>query len=58
MTAKLSEEVRNEWAKTIPLRRAGKPEDVANIELFLASDLSGYVTAQVISVCGGMYSGS
>jgi len=58
MTAKLQEEVKNEWIKTIPLRRPGKPDDVANIALFLASDLSAYVTAQVISVCGGMYSGS
>ncbi len=58
MTAKLPEEVKNEWIKTIPLRRSGKPDDVANIALFLASDLSAYVTAQVISVCGGMYSGS
>lgn len=58
MTAKLQEEVKNDWIKTIPLRRSGKPDDVANIALFLASDLSAYVTAQVISVCGGMYSGS
>ncbi len=58
MTAKLPEEVKNEWIKTIPLRRSGKPDDVANIALFLASDLSAYVTAQVISVCGGMYSGT
>jgi 3-oxoacyl-[acyl-carrier protein] reductase len=54
MTAKLPEEVREAWIKEIPLRRGGKPEDVANIALFLASDLSDYVTAQVISVCGGM----
>ena len=58
MTSKLPEEVKNEWIKTIPLRRSGKPDDVANIALFLASDLSAYITAQVISVCGGMYSGS
>ncbi len=58
MTAKLPEEVKNEWIKTIPLRRSGKPGDVANIALFLASDLSAYVTAQVISVCGGIYSGA
>lgn len=54
MTAKLSEEVRKGWIDTIPLRRAGKPEDVADICLFLASDLSSYVTGQTISVCGGM----
>jgi len=54
MTAKLSDEVRQEWAKTIPLRRGGTPDDVANLALFLASDLSGYISGQVISVCGGM----
>ncbi|MDR1676603.1 MAG: 3-oxoacyl-[acyl-carrier-protein] reductase [Tannerella sp.] len=54
MTAALSEEVRQEWAKQIPLRRGGTPEDVANVALFLASDLSSYVTGQVIPVCGGM----
>ncbi len=55
MTAKLPEEVRKSWAEQIPLRRGGKPEDVANVALFLASDLSSYVTGQVISVCGGMH---
>jgi len=54
MTAALSDEVREEWAKQIPLRRGGTPEDVANVALFLASDLSSYVTGQVIPVCGGM----
>lgn len=54
MTSKLSDEVRAEWVKTIPLRRGGTPEDVANTALFLASDLSTYVTGQVIHVCGGM----
>ena len=54
MTAKLSEEVRKEWAQTIPLRRGGTPADVANVATFLASDLSSYVSGQVISVCGGM----
>jgi 3-oxoacyl-[acyl-carrier protein] reductase len=54
MTAKLTDEVKQEWAKTIPLRRAGLPEDVANVAVFLASDLSSYVTGQVINVCGGM----
>ncbi len=54
MTNQLSEEVRNEWAKQIPLRRGGTPEDVANVATFLASDLSSYVTGQVIHCCGGM----
>ncbi len=54
MTGKLSDEVREEWAKQIPLRRAGNSDDVANTAVFLASDLSGYITGQVISVCGGM----
>ena len=54
MTGQLSEEVRNEWAKQIPLRRGGTPDDVANASLFLASDLSSYVSGQVIHVCGGM----
>ena len=55
MTDKLSDEVRQDWIKSIPLRRSGKPEDVADIALFLASDLSSYVTGQVISVDGGMH---
>ncbi|MDP2423043.1 MAG: 3-oxoacyl-[acyl-carrier-protein] reductase [Bacteroidales bacterium] len=55
MTAKLPQEVRDQWVKTIPLRRAGTPEDVANLALFLASDLSSYISGQVISVCGGMH---
>ncbi len=54
MTHKLSDEVRDEWIKNIPLRRAGLPEDVANVAVFLASDLSSYVSGQVINVCGGM----
>jgi len=54
MTDKLPADVREAWIKEIPLRRSGKPADVANIALFLASDLSSYVTGQVISVCGGM----
>jgi 3-oxoacyl-[acyl-carrier protein] reductase len=54
MTAKLPEEVKQEWCKKIPLRRGGTPEDIANVCLFLASDLSSYVSGQVISVCGGM----
>lgn len=54
MTEKLPEDVRKEWADKIPLKRGGTPEDVANVCLFLASELSSYVTGQVISVCGGM----
>jgi 3-oxoacyl-[acyl-carrier protein] reductase len=54
MTHQLSDEVRAEWAKQIPLRRAGTPEDVANAALFLASDLSSYITGQVIRIDGGM----
>lgn len=54
MTDQLTDEVKTEWAKQIPLRRGGTPEDVANVATFLASDLSSYVTGQVIPVCGGM----
>ncbi|MFO7923844.1 MAG: 3-oxoacyl-[acyl-carrier-protein] reductase [Bacteroidales bacterium] len=54
MTATLPEDVRKEWIQGIPLRRGGTPEDVANVTLFLASDLSSYISGQVISVCGGM----
>ena len=54
MTHKLKEDVRDAWIQTIPLRRSGKPGDVADVATFLASDLSSYVTGQVISVCGGM----
>jgi len=54
MTGQLSEEVREEWAKKIPLRRGGTPEDVANVCTFLASDLSSYVSGQVIHCDGGM----
>ena len=54
MTHQLSDEVRDEWIKQIPLRRGGKPEDVADVALFLASDLSSYVTGQVIQIDGGM----
>ena len=54
MTAKLPENVKEEWIKTIPLKRGGLPEDVANVSLFLASDLSSYMTGQTLQVCGGM----
>lgn len=54
MTQAVKEDIRNAWVEQIPLKRAGKPEDVANAALFLASDLSTYVTGQVIGVDGGM----
>ena len=54
MTAALPEEVRKEWAAKIPLRRAGQVDDIANVATFLASDMSAYVTGQVIEVDGGM----
>lgn len=55
MTGQLSEAVSKAWLDRIPLRRGGTPRDVANVCLFLASDLSSYVSGQVISVCGGMH---
>jgi 3-oxoacyl-[acyl-carrier protein] reductase len=54
MTKALPEEVREAWIKTIPLRRGGTPEDVASVALFLASDLSSYVSGQVIHCCGAL----
>jgi len=54
MTAALPEDVRAEWCKKIPLRRGGQVEDIANVATFLASDMSAYVTGQVIQVDGGM----
>ena len=54
MTEALDENVVDEWRKSIPLKRGGTPEDVANAVTFLASDMSSYVTGQAISVCGGM----
>jgi 3-oxoacyl-[acyl-carrier protein] reductase len=54
MTAALPDEVRADWAKKIPLRRGGQPEDIANVATFLASDLASYVTGQVLQVDGGM----
>ena len=54
MTEKLPPDVKAEWIGKIPLRRGGTPEDVANTALYLASDLSSYVTGQTIHVCGGM----
>jgi 3-oxoacyl-[acyl-carrier protein] reductase len=54
MTAKLSEEQRKAWEEFIPMKRGGTPEEVANVCLFLASDMSSYVSGQVISICGAM----
>ena len=54
MTAALPDNVREDWVKKIPLRRGGKPEDMAEVAVFLASDMSAYVTGQVIQVDGGM----
>lgn len=54
MTDVLPESVTSEWIKNIPMKRMGETSDIANVALFLASDLSAYVNGQVISVCGGM----
>jgi 3-oxoacyl-[acyl-carrier protein] reductase len=54
MTGALDQKVVEQWREAIPLKRGGTAEDVANLTLFLASDMSAYITGQVISVCGGM----
>lgn len=54
MTDQLSDEVKKEWCNKIPLRRGGTPEDIADVATFLASDMSSYVSGQVIQVDGGM----
>ena len=54
MTAKLNEDVVKGWRDAIPLKRGGSPEDVANVCVFLGSEMSAYVTGQVINVDGGM----
>lgn len=54
MTGALNEDIKKQWIETIPLKRGGTTQDVANVCLFLASDMSAYVTGQTISVCGGM----
>jgi len=54
MTGALDEKVIQQWRDSIPLKRGGTTEDVANVTLFLASDMSAYVTGQCLNVCGGM----
>ncbi len=54
MTAALDQKTVAEWRESIPLKRGGTAEDVANAVIFLASDMSAYITGQVLSVCGGM----
>jgi 3-oxoacyl-[acyl-carrier protein] reductase len=54
MTAALDPETVKGWREAIPMKRGGTPEDVANLTLFLASDLSGYISGQTINVDGAM----
>ena len=54
MTAQLPEAEKEGWLKNIPLKRGGKPEEVADVTVFLGSELSSYVSGQVINVCGAM----
>jgi len=54
MTEKLDEKVVAEWRNSIPLKRGGSPKDVADLVVFLGSDMSNYITGQTINVCGGM----
>ncbi|MDR2010756.1 MAG: 3-oxoacyl-[acyl-carrier-protein] reductase [Bacteroidales bacterium] len=54
MTEVISEEAKQEWYNKIPLHRAGQPKDVANLVIFLGSDMSDYISGQVINICGGM----
>jgi 3-oxoacyl-[acyl-carrier protein] reductase len=54
MTEVLDQKVVEEWRNAIPLKRGGTPLDVANATVFLASDMSAYITGQTIHVCGGM----
>ena len=54
MTEALGEDVIKEWRESIPLKRGGSPDDVADLAVFLASDMSTYITGQTINVCGGM----
>ena len=54
MTKALNNNQVDDWAQNIPLKRTGQVDDIANTSLFLASDMSSYITGQVINVCGGM----
>jgi 3-oxoacyl-[acyl-carrier protein] reductase len=54
MTEALDQKVVEEWRNSIPMKRGGSPTDVANTTIYLASNLSAYVTGQTIHVCGGM----
>ncbi len=54
MTDNLPPDIKSDWINKIPLKRGGTPDDVANAALFLASDLSSYISGQIIQVCGGM----
>ena len=54
MTAVLNPETVKQWCDSIPLKRAGSAEDVANLTVFLGSDRSAYITGQCINICGGM----
>ncbi|MDA9564208.1 SDR family oxidoreductase, partial [Flavobacteriales bacterium] len=54
MTGALDEAMVQQWREAIPLKRGGQPEDIANATLFLASDMSAYVSGQTLNVCGGM----
>ena len=54
MTGELPEEIRKSWEQAIPLKRAGSTDDVANLAVFLASDMASYITGQTIQVCGGL----
>ena len=56
MTQALPDEVREQWIQDIALRRAGQPEDVANVAVFLASDKAAYITGEVINVSGNIKS--
>ncbi len=54
MTEALDQKVVDEWRASIPLKRGGQPKDVAELAVFLGSDMSAYITGQTINICGGM----